>query len=215
MARAPFIKHVGRHAGTGQRLSVVFMSLPDEPDSALAVYSDTLPDRYHDSYMEAIESNEGQSTNNLYEVLSRKVFWHGKVMLDTLHSEGHLSKIPTNQIIMTPNTQTNVPLNEINDAMNSTEDTTVENVEPQESRIDSNVKLSKDDENKQIAWNLLVQANLLAAEAEVKRQEAYKYDASLMPKTKKSAKPKAKAAVDTSAIPDVPKKRGRPRKSVT
>ena len=191
------------------------MSLPDEPDSALAVYSDTLPDRYHDSYMEAIESNEGQSTNNLYEVLSRKVFWHGKVMLDTLHSEGHLSKIPTNQIIMTPNTQTNVPLNEINDAMNSTEDTTVENVEPQESRIDSNVKLSKDDENKQIAWNLLVQANLLAAEAEVKRQEAYKYDASLMPKTKKSAKPKAKAAVDTSAIPDVPKKRGRPRKSVT
>jgi hypothetical protein len=215
MATAPFIKHVGRHAGTGQRLSVVFMSLPDEPDSALAVYSDTLPDRYHDSYMEAIESNEGQSTNNLYEVLSRKVFWHGKVMLDTLHSEGHLSKIPTNQIIMTPNTQTNVPLNEINDAMNSTEDTTVENVEPQESRIDSNVKLSKDDENKQIAWNLLVQANLLAAEAEAKRQEAYKYDASLMPKTKKSAKPKAKAAVDTSAIPDVPKKRGRPRKSVT
>jgi hypothetical protein len=215
MARAPFIKHVGRHAGTGQRLSVVFMSLPDEPDSALAVYSDTLPDRYHDSYMEAIESNEGQSTNNLYEVLSRKVFWHGKVMLDTLHSEGHLSKIPTNQIIMTPNTQTNVPLNEINDAMNSTEDTTVETVEPQESRIDSNVKLSKDDENKQIAWNLLVQANLLAAEAEAKRQEAYKYDASLIPKTKKAAKPKAKAAVDTSAIPDVPKKRGRPRKSVT
>jgi hypothetical protein len=212
MARAPFIKHVGRHAGTGQRLSVVFMSLPDEPDSALAVYSDTLPDRYHDSYMEAIESNEGQSTNNLYEVLSRKVFWHGKVMLDTLHSEGHLSKIPTNQIIMTPNTQTNVPLNEINDAMNSTEDTTVENVEPQESRIDSNVKLSKQDENKQIAQNLLVQANLLASEAEAKRQEAYTYDSSLKPKTVKA---KAKVSVETSAVPDVPKKRGRPRKLAT
>jgi hypothetical protein len=212
MARAPFIKHVGRHAGTGQRLSVVFMSLPDEPDSALAVYSDTLPDRYHDSYMEAIESNEGQSTNNLYEVLSRKVFWHGKVMLDTLHSEGHLSKIPTNQIIMTPNTQTNVPLNEINDAMNSTEDTTVEDVEPQESRIDSNVKLSKQDENKQIAQNLLVQANLLASEAEAKRQEAYTYDSSLKPKTVKA---KAKVSVETSAVPDVPKKRGRPRKLAT
>lgn len=212
MARAPFIKHVGRHAGTGQRLSVVFMSLPDEPDSALAVYSDTLPDRYHDSYMEAIESNEGQSTNNLYEVLSRKVFWHGKVMLDTLHSEGHLSKIPTNQIIMTPNTQTNVPLNEINDAMNSTEDTTVEDVEPQESRIDSNVKLSKQDENKQIAQNLLVQANLLASEAEAKRQEAYTYDSSLKPKTVKA---KAKVSVGTSAVPDVPKKRGRPRKLAT
>lgn len=215
MATAPFIKHVGRHKGTGQRLSVVFMSLPDDPTNALAVYSDSLPDRYHDSYMEAIESNEGQTTNNLYEVLSRKVFWHGKVMLDTLHSEGHLSKIPTDQIIMTPNTQTNVPLNEINDAMNSTEQETNENVEPEESRIDTNVKLSKADENKQIAQNLLVQANLLASEAEAKRQEAYNYDPSLMPKTKKAAKPKAKASVETSSVPDVPKKRGRPRKSVT
>ena len=215
MATAPFIKHVGRHKGTGQRLSVVFMSLPDDPNNALAVYSDTLPDRYHDSYMEAIESNEGQTTNNLYEVLSRKVFWHGKVMLDTLHSEGHLSKIPTDQIIMTPNTQTNVPLNEINDAMNSTEQESVESVEPQESRIDSNVKSSKADENKQIAQNLLVQANLLTADAEAKRQEAYKYDPSLKPKTTKAAKPNAKATVDTSAMPDVPKKRGRPRKSVT
>ena len=212
MATAPFIKHVGRHKGTGQRLSVVFMSLPDEPENALAVYSDTLPDRYHDSYMEAIESNEGQTTNNLYEVLSRKVFWHGKVMLDTLHSEGHLSKIPTDQIIMTPNTQTNVPLSEINNAMNSTEEVTTENVEPEESRIDSNVKLSQADENKQIAQNLLVQANLLATEAEAKRQEAYKYDPSLKTKAKT---PKVKATAKASTVTDAPKKRGRPRKLTT
>ena len=64
-----FVKHVGRHSGTGQRLSVVFMQLPDEQENALVVYSDTLPDRYHDSFMEAIESNEGQAANSLYEVL--------------------------------------------------------------------------------------------------------------------------------------------------
>jgi len=87
---AKFLKHVGRHDGTGQRLSTVFMQLPDEKDYALVVYSDSLPDRYHDAYMEAIESPEGQATNNLYEVLTRKVFWHGTPMLETLHKKAIL-----------------------------------------------------------------------------------------------------------------------------
>jgi len=34
---ASFIKHVGKHKGTGTRLSVVFMQLPNEPESALVV----------------------------------------------------------------------------------------------------------------------------------------------------------------------------------
>lgn len=42
MAKAPFIKHVGRHSGTGQRISVVFMQLPDDINNALVVYSDSL-----------------------------------------------------------------------------------------------------------------------------------------------------------------------------
>ena len=98
-----FLKHVGRHSGTGQRLSVVFLQLPDEKENALVVYSDSLPDRYHDSFMEAVESPEGQASRNLYEVLTRKVFWHGTPMLETLHKEGLLRKLPTGSIIMTPN----------------------------------------------------------------------------------------------------------------
>ena len=211
MAKAPFIKHVGRHSGTGQRISVVFMQLPDDINNALVVYSDSLPDRYHDAYMEAIESNEGQNTNNLYEVLSRKVFFHGKTMLDTLHKEGHLKKVPTEQIIMTPNTQTNVPLNEINDAMNADDTAVSEPVNTEsKSRIDSNVESSKQDENKQIAQNLMVQANLLESDTMAKRQEAYKYDPSLKPKEAKS-----KVRVTTGTSADAPKKRGRPKKSVT
>ena len=77
------VKHIGRSAGTGQRLSVVFLRLPDDTDNALVVYSDALPDRYHDEFMAAVESPEGQSSRELYEVLSRKVFFHGKPMLYT------------------------------------------------------------------------------------------------------------------------------------
>ena len=105
-------KHIGRHKGTGQRLSVVFMRLPEDKDHALVVYSDQLPDKYHDDFMTAIESPECQSANVLYEGLQRKVFWHGNPMLDTLHKEGFLKKVPTSAVVMQPTPQQQVPLDD-------------------------------------------------------------------------------------------------------
>ena len=71
----------------------MFLQLPDDKDHALVIYSDSLPDRYHDDFMNAVESPEGQAAKSLYEVLARKVFWHGTSMLETLHKEGHLVKV--------------------------------------------------------------------------------------------------------------------------
>ena len=206
-----FLKHVGKHKGTSQRLSVVFLQLPDEKENALVVYSDSLPDRYHDDFMAAVESPEGQASQNLYEVLSRKVFWHGTAMLETLHKEGHLKKVPTGSIIMQPNTHTSVPLDDIlaeidtvKDVEKKPNDTTQT---PEPSQVDKNVEESKQDENRQIAQNLMVQAQLLEQDAVAKREEAYKYDPSLRPTETKS-----KVRV-TKAQTDAPKKRGRPKKS--
>jgi hypothetical protein len=206
-----FLKHVGRHAGTGQRLVVVFLQLPDEKENALCVYSDSLPDRYHDALMEAVESPEGQAATGLYEVLTRKVFWHGTPMLQTLHQENILRKVPTASIIMTPNSNTSVPLNDILEQMSEegiaevpVNDTTQT---PEPSQVDTNVEESKQDENRQIAQNLMVQAQLLEQDAVAKREEAYKYDPSLRPTETKS-----KVRV-TKAEADAPKKRGRPKKS--
>ena len=203
-----FVKHVGRHAATGQRLVVVFMELPGEPENALVVFSDSLPDRYHQALMDAVESNEGQSAKELYEVLARKVFWHGGQMLNTLHTEGLLAKIPSKNIIMTPNTSTNVPLNEILENIHKIEaGLLTENSAPAptESRIDSNVAESKAEESRQIAQNLLIQAQLLEDDARRKREEAYRYDPSLKPitveinttgkpKRSKASKPKTETA---------------------
>lgn len=206
-----FLKHVGRHAGTGQRLVVVFLQLPDEKENALCVYSDSLPDRYHDALMEAVESPEGQAATGLYEVLTRKVFWHGTPMLQTLHQENILRKVPTASIIMTPNSNTSVPLNDILEQMSEegtaevpVNDTTQT---PEPSQVDTNVEESKQDENRQIAQNLMIQAQLLEQDAVAKREEAYKYDPSLRPTETKS-----KVRV-TKAESDAPKKRGRPKKS--
>ena len=208
-----FLKHVGRHSGTGQRLSVVFLQLPDEKENALVVYSDSLPDRYHDDFMSAVESPEGQSSRNLYEVLSRKVFWHGTPMLETLHKERHLAKVPTSAIIMTPNSNTSVPLNDIlaqMDGMDVAEEPTATNDTTQtreRSQVDTNVDESKQDENRQIAQNLMVQAQLLEQDAIAKREEAYKYDPSLRPSETKKEQSKVKI------VPSTTKTRGRPKKS--
>ena len=206
-----FLKHVGRHSGTGQRLSVVFLQLPDEKENSLVVYSDSLPDRYHDSFMEAVESPEGQASQNLYEVLTRKVFWHGTPMLETLHKEGLLRKVPTSAVIMQPNSNTEVPLNDILAQMDGIEvvDTPVNDMTqtPEPSQVDTNVEESKQDENRQIAQNLLIQAQLLEQDAVAKREEAYKYDPSLKPAEKKSK-------VRVTSGEDKPKRgRGRPRKN--
>lgn len=206
-----FLKHVGRHSGTGQRLSVVFLQLPDEKENALVVYSDSLPDRYHDSFMEAVESPEGQASQNLYEVLTRKVFWHGTPMLETLHKEGLLRKVPTSAVIMQPNSNTEVPLNDILAQMDGIEvvDTPVNDLTqtPEPSQVDTNVEESKQDENRQIAQNLMIQAQLLEQDAVAKREEAYKYDPSLKPTETKSK-------VRVTSGEDKPKRgRGRPRKN--
>jgi hypothetical protein len=190
---ATFLKHVGKHKGTSTRLSVVFMRLPDEPENALVVYSDALPDKYHDDFMSAIESKEGQAAKELYEVLSRKVFWNGNTMLDTLHKEGLLHKIPCDAIIMTPNPSTSLPLPDLltqmdeitgGKATNSPEQmgqTFSENVQEQ-------IDMDAEGDNKKIAQNLLTQAVMLENEADRKRTEAVRFDPSLAEKAEKPAK---------------------------
>jgi hypothetical protein len=190
---AAFIKHVGTHKGTNTRLSVVFLRLPDEPENALVVYSDSLPDKYHEDFMSALESKEGQAARELYEVLSRKVFWNGNSMLETLHKEGLMKKVPIEQIIMSPNSTTSLPLSDLLAQMDEIKGGKAGNTPeaPQQTvqeNIAEQVDASLDGDNKKIAQNLLVQAVMLEEEAERKRAEAVKFDPSLGPKAEKPAK---------------------------
>lgn len=112
---------------------------------------------------------------------------------------------------MQPNSNTEVPLNDILAQMDGIEvvDTPVNDMTqtPEPSQVDTNVEESKQDENRQIAQNLLIQAQLLEQDAVAKREEAYKYDPSLKPAEKKSK-------VRVTSGEDKPKRgRGRPRKN--
>lgn len=109
------MKHVGKMKNNSARVAIVYRTLPNEPLNALVVGTNGLPDAYHDSLMAVIESDSGQDANELADILAARRFPDGEVMLGWLHTRGHLKKVPTNLVLMTPNPQAQIPLNELNE----------------------------------------------------------------------------------------------------
>jgi hypothetical protein len=108
------LKHVGRIKETGRKCLVVFRTLPGDAFNCLVVPTESLPDSYHDSLINLVESNAAQSTSEFSEVLARAVFSDGSTMLPTLHLKGYLSKVSTSEVEMTPNNQASILLSELN-----------------------------------------------------------------------------------------------------
>jgi len=106
------IKHVGRH--NEQKVAIVFKSLPDDPNHALVVYSDTLPSFIHDGLMGVLESNNGQSANNLADELDKHTMADGRNILHALHTDGYLTKVETRHVVVEANSKSGVRLDELN-----------------------------------------------------------------------------------------------------
>lgn len=111
------IKHVGRH--DNRKVVLVFRQLP-EPQShmALVLYSDALPQNYHDDIMKVLESPVGQEAKDFADALHRHVFNDGRNMLNTLHHNGWMKKVPASQIIVEANAKSHVRLDEMNKIVN-------------------------------------------------------------------------------------------------
>lgn len=108
------IKHVGRVIPTKKKCIVAYRTLPGESGSCLIVPTENLPDSYHDAIINLVESNAGQTAYEFAEAMTRMTFPDGSIMLAALHTQGRLVKVPTNQIEMTPTTQTSILLSELN-----------------------------------------------------------------------------------------------------
>jgi len=108
------MKHVGRMKNNSARVAIAYRTVPGDPHSALVIGTQGLGDSYHDTLMSLIESDQGQQANELAEVLAVRRFPDGSVMLGYLHSNGHLKKVPTANVLVTPDSQTQIALNELN-----------------------------------------------------------------------------------------------------
>jgi hypothetical protein len=108
------MKHIGKMKNNSARLAIVYRTVPGEPTNCLVVGTQGLGDSYHDSLMSLLESDAAQQANELADALAVRKFPDGSVMLGYLHTYGHLKKIPTNMVLMTPDSQTQIQLDELN-----------------------------------------------------------------------------------------------------
>lgn len=106
------LKHIGRHGD--RKVAILWREVPGEDHMCLVVYPETLPTHIHNSIMATLESAPGQSAANLADVFHRNYLPDGRVQLTALHQEGMIKKIPTSQVIVTPNAQSSVKLDELN-----------------------------------------------------------------------------------------------------
>jgi hypothetical protein len=107
-----FMRHVGKHGD--RKVAVVFREVPGEPHMALVVYTEILNRTIHDPLIQCIESDIGQNSEDLALALNRSYTTDGQIILQKLHAEGMLKKVQTELIVMTPQPNTRIKLNELN-----------------------------------------------------------------------------------------------------
>ena len=108
------LKHVGRVTKTKKKCAVAYRVLPGDPDNCLVVFTEALDAADHDSLINLIESNAGQTADEFADAMARSSLSDGRNMLAAFHKTGKLTKVATNLIEMTPNNNTSLPLDELN-----------------------------------------------------------------------------------------------------
>ncbi len=108
------LKHVGKMKTNGAKVLVVFRTLPGESNSALVVGTSGLNDSYHNAIIQLVESQQAQDMNEFGDILSYRYFPDGRMMLEALHADGKLVKVPTADVLMTPDTSNTIVLSELN-----------------------------------------------------------------------------------------------------
>jgi predicted RND superfamily exporter protein len=111
-----FLRHIGKIGD--RKVAIIFREIPGEPHMGLVVYTELLNAHLHDAVMRTIESDIGQASENLADALNRSYTQDGKIILQVLHTEGILKKVQTSQVLVTPNTNTVIKLDELNKMLN-------------------------------------------------------------------------------------------------
>lgn len=108
------LKHIGKLKNTGSKVLVVFRTLPGESNMALVLPVATLPDSYHDSLMQIVESDQAQDAFEFGEIMFMRNFPDGRPILQAMQQDNRLHKVATDTVIMTPSPVSEMPLDQLN-----------------------------------------------------------------------------------------------------
>lgn len=185
-------KHVGIYK---DKKCVVVLQLPEDPTKAHIIDTEALPDQYHQGLMDIVQSPEGQQAHYLGEVLHRRMMPDGRRALQTFYENGHITMVPTDQVMLTPYPNQRIPLSEyygqftdpladVQSGPTTRQEQELEAIRVEEQRkMDAglhnqhqqNLTGDKTEESQAIAKGLLAEAELLEAEAKKKRALAAQY----------------------------------------
>lgn len=108
------LKHVGRMRQNKRKVVVAYRTVPNEPNSAVVVTTENLMAEEHDTLMKLVESPAGQNAEELADAMARTPLPDGRIMLSAFHTTGKMVKVNTSDVEMTPDTQTVIMLDELN-----------------------------------------------------------------------------------------------------
>ena len=116
LARKNF-KHIGLLKDDGAKVAIIFRTVPEEPEYCLVIGPKFLSDVYHNAFMRALESAEGQASFELGTYIARQKFPDGIDMLALLHNDNYIKKMPTANVIVTygPGDEGKIALDKLNE----------------------------------------------------------------------------------------------------
>jgi hypothetical protein len=181
-------RHVGKLLNSDRRCVIVYMQIPGRETHALIVDTDSLPDQFHQALMDVVESDPGQNTQNLAEVLDRRASPDaGSNLMNSFHQRGFLRAERVENIIMLPKPNAPYPLVKIIESMNKNKRASIA-VEQQDvdfvekyNQHTANLKVDNLENKLAIAQSILYDAKLLEEEVIRKKNQAYNMMPSLRP----------------------------------
>jgi hypothetical protein len=108
------MKHVGKMKNNDAPVIIVFRTLPGDPNSCLVIGTQGLGPSHHDDLMRVVESPEAQEAFELGTVLSVRRFSDNNTILPWLHQQGKMRKVATDTVLVTPEPNQSVGLDELN-----------------------------------------------------------------------------------------------------
>ena len=117
-----FYKHTGLH--NAQPIFVVLHQMPDpaEGHMALILFRDKLPSAYSEAVVKCLNTPEAQAAKNFADALEKTSLPDGRNLAKVLYTEGHLKKVPTNQVFVTPDSRNKIKLNDLNEYLTRIEE---------------------------------------------------------------------------------------------
>lgn len=175
------IRHVGKSIPTGKKIAVVFMQIPGNENQALVCEYESFPEKLQSIFLNALYSNEAQSSMSLADILNKTYFHEYRMnLLQYLHSSGKLYCLDVENVLMIPSPGTSIKLpvlieeiKKLNMQQGNNTATPPTNVQNSVTN-DEPVPISLDTSNiEEIAKGMLVEVEYLRGKADKLEKEAF------------------------------------------